>query len=177
MTAVEDGEAAVLRVRQVIDEVAAGHYTPPIAASEIVAKLRQHEPEVLTAWLDAQAERLVWQVILDRDRSRRSRATHRGRSSAFREAEQAAMEAGDVTPLRAFLDAPYTVADGSRRPLTDLRHDDLVYVADRYGDRVRSNAMHEAFMRALAKKVTGRRAVGDVFSDDQLSSMWSSLAA
>ena len=169
-----DAEQASARVRQVIDETATSGYRPAIAA-EIVAKLRQHEPDVLAAWLDAQAEHFIWQAISDRDRSKRSRAMHRGKSVAFREAREQ-HESGDRTALRVFLDAPYVIEDGSRRPLSELRRDDLLYVASGYEQRKRENGMWEAFHRALAKKV-GRGTVADHFTEDKLSAMWQSIAA
>lgn len=116
-------------MRAVIDQhTGDGGYIPRIAAGEIVAKLRATDPEILTGWLDEQAEHFVWQAINDRDRSRRAKAAHAGKSAAFRDAAAQHAE-GDPGALRAFLDSPYTVADGSRRPLAELRRDDLLHVA------------------------------------------------
>lgn len=58
------------RMRAVIDAEAdpvREPYEARIAASAIVEKLRENDPELLRGWLDAQAEQLVWRFIVDRD--------------------------------------------------------------------------------------------------------------
>lgn len=163
-------------MRAVIDAATAhGPYAPPIAATEIVEKLRANDPELLDGWLYAQAERFVWQAINDRDRSRRSVLGRRAKSRAFRAAAEA-HDAGDSSGLRPFLDAPYTVGDGTRKPLADLMRDDLLFVAADYGRREADNALKKAFMAALAKKV-GTGSVADKFTEAQVSAMFSSLHA
>lgn len=172
MTTTERDFAA--EMRQVIDQhTADGPYLPPIAASEVVEKLRANDPDLLDGWLHAQADRFVWQAINDRDRSRRSHVAQTAQRSAFGKAASEHAD-GNRTALRAFLDSPYTVQDGSRRRLADLRHEDLVYVAERYDARARENAMRAAFMTALSKKVK-RGVVADHFTEEKLTAMWQSL--
>lgn len=163
-------------MRRVIDQhTSDGPYVPRVAASEIVDKLRATDPDLLAGWLNEQAETFVWQAINDRDRSRRSHATQSARPRAFKAASDRAAE-GDPTPLRRFLDSPYTVADGSRRPLAQLTRDDLTFVADDYTARAEQNQFKAAFMKALARKVkTG--VVADHFTEEQVAAMWSGLAA
>lgn len=162
------------RMREVIDQhTAGGPYTPRLAAEEIVDKLRANDPGLLTAWLDEQAAHFVWQMINDRDRSLRGRGTYVSRSTVFRSAAAEHAEGGPAA-LRSFLAAPYTIADGSRRALADLRRGDLMFVADRYDDRAKENGLKAAFMRAIAKKVKNGT-VGECFTDEQLTAMWESL--
>lgn len=163
-------------MRAVIDEhTAGGPYVPRQAAEEIVEKLRANNPGLLAAWLDSQAAHFVWQMINDRDRSLRGRAAHVAKSSVFR-AAATNHATGDSTALPSFLAAPYTVGDGSRRALADLRREDLIYVADRYDDRARENGLKAAFLRALAKKIeTGT--VAEHFDEARLAQIWESLAA
>lgn len=163
-------------MREIIDQhTGLGPYSAPVAATEIAAKLRQTDPELLRGWLDAQAERFIWQAINDRDRSRRSHAVHSAKSSVFRSALSEHLQQGTTAPIRAFLDAPYTVADGTRRRLGALGQDDLNYVADRYDDRARQNGLYAAFLRAIARKVkTGT--VDDHFTEEQIAAMWESLS-
>lgn len=173
MTTVERDAAA--EMRGVIDaHTADGPYVPRVAAAEIVEKLRANDPGLLAAWLDQQAAHFVWQAINDRDRSRRGRGAFVSRSATFREAA-GQHAAGDSTALRSFLAAPYTVADGTRRPLAELRRDDLLFVAEHYDGRARENGFKAAFMRAIAKKVNGGT-VAEHFNDEQLTAMWDSLA-
>lgn len=173
---VVDPELAAAKVREAIDQhTDGGPYTPRLAAAEIVEKLRATEPDVLQVWLDSQAEHFVWQLINDRDRSRRGHAVRGRGAAAFKSADEA-HRSGDTTALLPFLDAPYTVEDGSRRRLAELKHDDLVFVAETYDQRARDNALRAAFMSALAKKVK-RGQVQDHFTEDKLHAMWNSLAA
>ena len=93
-------------MRYIIDrdaDPADGPYVPRVAASKIVAKLRETDPEFLAAWLDAQAEQFVYQAIIDRDRSRRSHERATAGRSAFAKAAQA-FEGGDPAALTEWLD-------------------------------------------------------------------------
>ena len=176
MTAASDPAEIAAKMRAVIDtHTADGPYIPRIAAGEIVEKLRANDPALLAAWLDTQAAHFVWDVINRRDHSRRAVTNHAAKSGVFREVA-AAHDAGDSTRLVSFLAAPYTIADGTRRTLGTLTHDDLLFVADGYDRRVSENAMRSAFMKALAKRVkTGT--VLDHFDEARLVEVWDSLAA
>ena len=161
-------------MRAIIDEATShGPYSPRQIAAEVVEKLRANDPELLDGWLHTQAEHFVWQAINDRDRSRRSHVAHTARRGLFRQATER-HDDGDSAPLAQFLQLPYTVEDGTRLELGQMRKPDLLFVADDYARRSRENAMWEAFMRALAKKV-GTRTVADHYTDEQLSAMFQSL--
>lgn len=154
---------------------AGGPYVPRTVADELVDKLRATDPDLLSGWLDAQAAHMVWQAINDRDRSRRSRVRAQAGRARFAAAVES-HEAGDSAALREWLDMPFTIGDGTRTPLGELRKADLLFVADGYQRRVDDNQMWASFMRALAKKV-GRGTVADHYSEDQLSAMFGSLRA
>lgn len=163
-------------MRQVIDQhTSDGTYVSRRAAEEVVAKLRATNPELLTGWLDEQAEHFVWQAINDRDRSTRATVIRGAGRRRFSDAVGSATE-GDSGPLRGFLTLPYVVADGSKRPLAQLNRDDLTFVADDYAARAAKNAFHAAFIRAVAKKVKSGT-VADHFTEEQIASMWAGLAA
>lgn len=160
-------------MRRVIDEATAdGAYVPRLVASEVAEKLRATDPDLLEGWLQAQAEHFLWQMINDRDRSVRAATRHRIKPQAFSEAA-AAHESGDGAPLRKFLDMPFSVADGSRKPLAKLDKDDLLFVRDGYQKRADENAFWVAVTGALAKKV-GKGLVEDHFTEDQLAKMFDS---
>ena len=176
MTAASDPAEIAAAMRAVIDQhTSDGPYVPRRAAEEIVEKLRANDPDLLAAWLDTQAAHFVWDVINRRDHSRRAVTNHAAKSGVFREVA-AAHAAGDSTQLVGFLAAPYTIADGSRRTLGTLTHDDLLFVAARYNDRARDNALRGAFMKALAKRVKNGT-VADHFDEARLVEVWDSLAA
>ncbi|HEX5522711.1 MAG TPA: hypothetical protein VFX53_04635 [Pedococcus sp.] len=139
-------------------------------AGTIVARLRDADPDLLAAWLDVQAEDVVYQALVRRERSQRSYVAQRERRGAFRGAIQAA-EAGDRAPLRTFMDTPYTVGDNIRKRLADLTAADLEYVAETYEQRSITNALTAAFLKALAKNL-GQATVGEAFTEDQVARMW-----
>lgn len=174
----EEDEPRVARnfcqeMRRVIDESTAdGAYVPRLVASEVVEKLRATDPELLEGWLQAQAEHFLWQMINDRDRSIRTATRHRLKPKVFADAATA-HEAGDGSSLRRFLDMPFSVADGSRKPLAKLNKDDLLFVQDGYQKRADENAFWVAVTGALAKKV-GDGTVEDHFTEEQLSKMFDS---
>jgi len=77
------------------------NYDTRANAARIVAKLRDTDPGLLAAWLDANAEQLVWQAITCLDnRTRPARAAGR---SAFAKAVQAS-EGGDTSAMTEWLD-------------------------------------------------------------------------
>lgn len=162
-------------MRAVIDaETSHGPYVSAVVAEHIVEKLTATDPELLDGWLHAQAEFLIRHTINLRDCSVRSRARAvSGRSVFAAAAEQ--HDAGDSRALAGWLQVIHVVEDGTRKRLAEMTADDLAYVADDYGRRARENAMHEAFLRAVARRVAGGR-VGDHFTDDQLAEMWQSIA-
>jgi hypothetical protein len=162
-------------MRAVVDaETGDGPYHSPAVAAHIVEKLRATDPELLDGWLHAGAVQFLRHSINLRDCSTRSHARQTAGRSVFRQAA-ADYEAGDEGAMAAFLDTRYVVEDGSRVRLAEMRKADLNFAADDYQRRASDQLMQEAFLRALAKKV-GNRKVSDVFDDEKLSAMWTSLA-
>lgn len=164
----------VAELRAIVDaETAQGPYVAAAVASHVVRKLRVTDPDLLLGFLEAQAEYLVRQMIIQRDCSARSHARVTASRSAFRESAKL-HEAGQPEALVAWLTVPFPVEDGTRKKLSELDASDLVFVADRYEQRATENKLMADFLRALRKKV-GKRTVGAVYSDAQLTSMWQSL--
>lgn len=164
----------VAEMRALIDAEATGTYVSGVVAHDLVEKLRANDPELLSGWLDANAEGFVRMAINDRDRSQRTAARYGRARSAFAE-DAAAAEAGDTDRLTRWLDVRFTIEDGSRAPLAAMTKDDLLFASDGYEARARENKMTAAFLRAIARKV-GSKTVADHFTNEQLSTMWSSLA-
>lgn len=165
-------------MRAIIDaETAGAPYVPALVAERIVTKLRATDPDLLTGWLDLGAEQFVREAITGRDRSIRGSARRSSSAREFAKAADQAGTTGDVTPLRRFLDCPYPVAaDGKRKRLADLGHDDLRFVAGTYGDDARAAKFEAVFFRALARKVR-RGTVADHFTEQQLADLRRNLAA
>lgn len=168
-------------MRTVIDEaISHGGYIRRQVSSEIVEKLRANDEDLLSGWLDEQAEDFVYLAIGGISRSKRSYVSKtRGRTAFAEAAEAFEAEQRGETPegekrLRDFLGLPYIVGDGTERALGTLTADDLTFVADGYEKRERDNAFWKTFMRTLAKKV-GADTVADHYTNDQLAAMFDSL--
>ncbi len=162
-------------MRALIDaETGHGPYVSRVIAREIVEKLEANDPDLLTGWLNAQAEQLVWSAINLRDRSQRASARTTASRSAFASAAKD-HETGDSTALGRFLGCRYVVEDGTRRVLAELTKADLLFVAEGYESSARESAMEAAFFRAIAKKVrTG--CVADHFDEAKLAELRRSLS-
>lgn len=165
----------VAEMRALIDVETAGEsYETPVAAQSIVRKLRVTDPDLLSGWLDSQADHFVWQAINDRDRSTRSRARKQARRSAFADAAET-FQAGGTQAMTSFLSMPFALEDGSRKRLADMDAADLLYAAGQYEIAEHEAAMNKAFLKAVAKKV-GKDKVSDHFTEQQLGKMWSSIS-
>jgi len=163
-------------MRAVIDaETAGGSYETPVAAQNIVRRLRVTDPDLLSGWLDSQAEHFVWQAINDRDRSTRSRARQQARRTAFADAAETFQSGGGKEVMTSFLSMPFVIEDGSRKRLADMDAADLLYAAGQYEIAEHEAAMNKAFLKAIAKKV-GEDKVSDHFTEQQLGRMWTSLS-
>lgn len=166
-------------MRAYVDLHTAGQpYTPRIAATEIVDKLRANDPELLARWLDEQAVEFVIAMLSHRERSARSHTAQTASRGAFKDAVEQA-ERGDTEPLRRrFLDMPMPrLEDGtSGWKLGELGHGQLMYVSQDYKNRAHANNMWAAFTGALAKRVRTGTVAGH-FTEDQLAALWGSLTA
>jgi hypothetical protein len=163
------------KMRAVIDAATAdGPYVSRHVARDIVVRLTAEDPELLDGWLHDQAEQLIWAAINERDRAARAAARiSASRAGTFAEAADE-YQAGDPTKLNKFLKARYVVWDGTRRELATLAHDDLLFVANQYATRSKSNAFEAAFFHALARRVrTGT--VKDYFTEEQITALRNSL--
>lgn len=163
-------------VGALIDEATShGPYVPGIIACQLVEKLRANDPDLLLGWLDAQAADFLRRAIGDRDRSIRAHTRHHAGRRAFAAAAEAHQQ-GDTTALDSYLTMPFSVADGSHKPLAHLTRDDLMYVRDDYQSRVEANAFYVQLADALLKRVTAGTTVADHYTPEQLAAMFSPIA-
>lgn len=150
-------------------------YVSRVVAAEIVGKLRADDPDLLTGWLDLQAEQMVHAAINERDRSARASARANVGRTRFRDAADQA-DLGDLGPLRRLLDMPFVVQSGQRLPLGRMTGYDCGYVAESYESTARRARMHAALLRALEDRIGGER-VEEHFSEEQLRDLWTSFSA
>jgi hypothetical protein len=178
-------------MRAVIEAETARDYVPASLARKIVCRLRTEDPELLAGWLNAQADQVLLDAINRRDRSHRTAARYSTPRSTFA-VEAKAMEqtnagfasdgwAADsprerrAAQMGRWLSSRFTVGDGSRKQLADMTKGDLLFVGDAYTERARENQLTAAFIKAIANKV-GNRTVIDHYTEQQLTTMWDSLA-
>jgi hypothetical protein len=157
------------RIRALIDSEAHGAYNARDVAAQVVAKLRATDPELLAQWLDAQAVQVMYAAINTRDRSLRAHVRRSTAAAAFERDVAAGPEA-----MGRWLEVPYSVDQGVRKPLGDMDAHDLSAAARAYGMRAIDNRMVEAFLLALSRRV-GNGTVRDHYSDEQLGKMWLSI--
>lgn len=164
----------VTEMRQVIDaETADGNYSAPILARHIVYKLLATDPELLEGWLLVQAVPVLSDWISTRDRSRRSHVRRTSGSKAFAQ-DAKAFQDGNQAAITGWLEVSQVMKDGSRRRIAELTGEELLWVAGEYARQAVNLKLHEAFLRAIAKKV-GQDKVSDHFTNQQLDEMWRSL--
>lgn len=166
------GEMAALIERELAD----GEHTAREIAQRIYANLSdgpKRDRELLNGWLHAQTENLIYQWVRDRDRRMRTHVRMTIGRDQFRHAAEAYKQ-DEPEPLLKFTTMPFTVAGGVRKELGRMNKADLLFAADRYQKRANENAMTEAFLRALTRKV-GRGVVSEHYTEDQLAKMWASI--
>src|SRR4051812_44835677 len=159
-------------MRAKVDELAQGVYFPPLIARRIVADLRANDPALLDGWLHLQAENMVRSSISERDRSKRAQARHQQSRSVF----GADAASGSADRMRKWLEAPFSLSNGSRMELGSMRRDHLLDAGRQYQTRGETQLLTASFLQALAKEV-GDGVVSEHFSEVELDTMWGSLTA
>lgn len=152
-----------------------GDIVPPIEAWNLVSKLLEIDPELLSDWLHLHAKSFLSERIRFHLRSDRSRARVRASSSAFATAARRFEQSGNAVELDGWMNVRYVVDHQStQRRLGEMTREDLLFVASNYDRTARIALLEEAFHRALAHRV-GSRTVGEVFTEDQISEMYRSI--
>lgn len=161
-------------IRAIIDaETAEGPYYVSSTAERIVAKLFATDRELLEGWLRSQAEAVMRDAINRRNASVRSHARDFGARSVF--AEDA--KSGDTRRMLGWLEAPFTIADGSKKTLGTMTKDDVLHVAEGYGKRAAANQLRSEFLRVLSAKMrTKSVTVSEVYDNETLDRIWHSMS-
>lgn len=151
-----------------------GDYTAPVIAADLVAHLRETDPDLLAGWLDLRADVVLADVIARRSNSKRQTARILRPRRAFAEAARSFAADGDAVVLRPFAFEYVVDAANTRRTVGQMTAADCLFVAGRYEDTARTAKLEASFHKAVAKKV-GLRTVGEVFSEEQYLSMYQSV--
>jgi hypothetical protein len=172
-----NGRDYATEVRILVDAACTGTWSAPGVAVSVVEHLRAKDPDLLAGFLDLCAVDVIRNMVNERDRSTRSYNRKTASRSVFKEAADR-HEQGDTEPLEQltfFLQELYVVEDGTKVPLRNMRAAELNFAADEFTERARQSRMREAFLRALAKKC-GDRAVGEIFTENQVAALWLSVS-
>jgi hypothetical protein len=148
-------------IRELIDkELKAQRLVPAEAAQRIVDKMKRQHPDELDEWLHEHAVSFLTRQISHLIASVRTQAMHQTQRRAFNDA----VAAGDVS----LLDTKWRIDDdNTRAALRDMTGVECRFAADYHAGQAAANAMREAFLRAVAKKV-GNKKVGDVLGEEEL---------
>jgi hypothetical protein len=159
----------------ILDEATTGSsYVASMVAHDVVARLEAQDPELLLGWLKENAHLLVRLMIIKRDGTNRNHA-RRGQAGAgqFLEAVKQAKK-GDTSALSDWLNTVYVV-DGklTRKRLRDMTVAEVLYAADSYQARARTNLLQAALLKAVAKKMGNRSGtVVEILDNTQLNLLW-----
>lgn len=166
------------QIREILDMFTPNDqpYRPPELAQQVVAYLREHDPNLLSEWLDLHAVNLVRDMINHRDRSARAHA----RATSSRRIFQGVLEEFQLTGNRKvitnWLDTVYQVGDGSKKRLREMGSHDLKFAARDYEVAEVENGLMKQFLRALGNQITNDgETVGDYYTEEQLREMWNSI--
>jgi hypothetical protein len=158
-------------IRELIDkELAGNEVTPAEAAQRIVAKLNARHPGCLEQWFTDQAVHLMTREIGDLMRAGRGKAMSRAGTARF----EAALEAGEDSPIGLYATWHAVNEENVRRRLADMTGADHGFVADTYRASAEADLMREAFHRTLAKKV-GKRRTADVMTEEECERLLDSI--
>ncbi|MEV6737944.1 hypothetical protein AB0N14_13815 [Streptomyces sp. NPDC051104] len=174
MTSVTDRDYIAEMRQAVEDAIPAGDYVASVVAAELVDRLREEDPELLSGWLHLKAPVILADVVARQSNSKRQAARIAAPRRAFAEAARSFSTDGDVRALSPFA-AEYVVDEANtRRTVAHMTADDCRFVASRYEEAARISKLEAAFHRAVAKKIGGQ-VIGEVFTEEQYLEMYRSV--
>lgn len=173
MSSVTDRDYIAEMGQAVEDAIPEGDYVASVVAAELVERLREEDPELLSGYLHLKAAVILADVVARRSNGKRQAARLGAPRKAFAEAASRFGE-GDVTALHPFA-AEYVVDEtNTRRTVANMTAGDCRFVASKYEESARISKLEAAFHRAVGKKI-GARLVGEVFTEAQYLDMYRSV--
>lgn len=152
--------------------------TTSVVAAEIASKLRAEDPDLLSGWLDLNAEQFITRFLGDQARSRRSHAvSSRPRSAFARAAERFA--SGDREPLYSiFSDTTFVVdEEKTHKSVGSMTKADHLFVSNDYGQQAAPLLFEAAFHKAVAKRIPNGKTTADVMSEEDYVRLRSSIGS
>ena len=173
VTSVTDRDFITEMTQAVEAAIPAGDYVASVVAAELVERLREQDPELLSGYLHLKAAVILADVVARRSNSKRQANRIGAPRRAFAEAARS-FSGGDAAALSPFA-AEYVVDEANtRRTVANMTADDCRFVASKYEDAARISKLEAAFHRAVGKKI-GARLVGEVFTEAQYLEMYRSI--
>ena len=162
-------------MNELIDQATEGQeLVARLIADDIITRLRQTDPGLLTEWLDARAGETLGAFIAARLNSRRSYARSMHSRSVFAQAAEEFEETGDKEAFAIFETWVVISPDNRRRRFGDLRKEDCEFVSAQYGLSRKEAELYERFYTKLAEKI-GDRTIREVYTEAQVRAMLSSF--
>lgn len=151
-------------------------YVSSDLSAQLVAHLRDSDPDLLTGWLNDCANILIAHEISARRRYRVRAAVKQLPRDVFANAV-AEHEAGDSTSLSIF--AEHLVVNEKRisRAIGSMNRDDHLWVAASHHSRSKVALMKAAFHEAVAAQIPPGQTTADVMDEDTYRRLYDSIDA
>jgi hypothetical protein len=147
-------------------------WMPAVVAEDIVAELRQADPELLHLWLEDGAARFIQHHLVRILAALRAKAKSEVGARTFGSAA-ARFTNGDKDALTMF-ELSYCIEDGTQVTIADMTGKDHLFIAGRFAMEQKQYALLEHFHKAVAKKV-GARKTSDVFTAEKYEQLYRSI--
>jgi hypothetical protein len=147
-------------------------WMPAVVAEDLVAELRQNDPELLHLWLEDSAARFIQHHLVRILAALRAKSKSEVGARAFG-AAAARFANGDADALTMF-ELSYCVEDGTQVTIADMTGRDHLFIAGRFAMEAKQYALLEHFHKAVAKKV-GERKTSDVFTAEKYEQLYRSI--
>ena len=153
-------ESTNLIRKLIAEQVAAGAHT----SAGIAATITQSHPDDVDAWLEEHASQLFTSWVSDVVRSWRWHLKKRKPS------------VGDLAvdrDIQGWLEQSFPIdEDDNRLPMAKINRAGALYIADEYRRAANEDLFYEAKWRHIAKKLTGGKLIGEVFTNDDLDHLF-----
>jgi hypothetical protein len=169
------GRDYVSDFRKFVDETLGdGPFDAQVAAEEIVYKLNQVDPDLLSGFLMLHAAKLAKDVIVASTASRKAHERTTAKPKKFFNDAKLAEIRNDTSQLKTWLETELTTVEGEKKRLGDMNGGQVIYASRQIGTRANQLLMTSMFLKKIGEKV-GTRKVKEVYTEQQLVTMWVGL--
>lgn len=141
-----------------------GEFKAMDVAEKVLLEVEQHDPELLTGWLKAQALSIISNQVTMR-RGYLVRQATRQKPTKFQEAAKKFEETGEEEPLSVFTQTIAVSSDNLVRRVGRLTKADCTWISDQRTKAAKTLAFEGAFYAAVAKKIPDGKVLEDVMTE------------